>query len=93
MGVVFAIASALVTVLWSQSQMVAEFKYSDSASAEHRERLEQVDQKIDKRVTRLEDVEAQVKQQLTRIEVQQTHQQKMLKKADRKLDRLIERGN
>lgn len=79
--------------LWTMGAMRAQLVHSVDDATEDRLRLHAEDAKIHRRVDSVEDKVTPLKETMIKIETQQTAIQNGVNKLDKKLDRMIRRGN
>ena len=79
--------------IWTTSAMRTELLHSVEDAKEDRLRLHAEDQILHKRVDVVEEKVTPLKETMIKIETQQTAIQNGVNKLDKKLDRMIRRGN
>ena len=79
--------------IWNTSAMRTELLHSVEDAKEDRLRLHAEDQILHKRVDIVEEKVTPLKETMIKIETQQTAIQNGVNKLDKKLDRMIRRGN
>lgn len=79
--------------IWNTSAMRTELLHSVEDAKEDRLRLHAEDQILHKRVDVVEEKVTPLKETMIKIETQQTAIQNGVNKLDKKLDRMIRRGN
>jgi len=92
------ICGAAVVVVWAGAMLAGQASlHTDVANQidradEHRQRLDQTDEKIETRVVKLEERTTKIDNKLTRIETLQVQQAKTLDRINNKMDSLLKRG-
>lgn len=92
------VSSGAVLIVWAGAMLAGQASLHTNVANkieradEHRQRLDQTDEKIETRVVKLEERTTKIDNKLARIETLQVQQTKTLDRINNKMDSLLKRG-